>query len=484
LVTAGGRHIFRLLPAVAHSPPECRSIRVRFDRGTLLLTDLAPGEQDRLPGVVWDPRARSLRAAAYRFAALATCADGAGVHLEGDLRAGWPPAPGEVRRLELRPYQSQALAAWNAFGRRGVVSLATGGGKTRIAIGALLTTGVPAVVLCPTRALAAQWLAELGRWFNEPIGMVGDGRRQVERLTVVTFESAYRHMDDLGDRFGLLVVDEVHHFGSGARVEALESCAATARLGLTATAPDPGSDAATRIGELVGPIVFEMGIGELAGTHLAPLDIVSMPVTLTEDERSAYSRLTRAFSEHARTFFRAHHDGAFVELTRTLARSAEGRRALIDNAAGQALASFPSAKRRLVGELLRDHRADKTIVFTALAENAYDIASESLIPVIAAETSSRERADILRRFRDGPIRAIATARVLNEGIDVPDARVAIVVAGVLGRREHVQRIGRVLRPVPGKRALLYELVTMGTNDARRAARRRSPAMNHAPGSPS
>jgi superfamily II DNA or RNA helicase len=450
----------------------------------LLLTDLGPGEQARLPGVLWDPRAHALRAAAHRFATLATYADAAGIRLEGDFRAGWPSTAGEVGRLELRPYQSQALAAWNAFGRRGVVSLATGGGKTRIAIGALMTTGVPDVILCPTRALAAQWLAELGRWFNEPIGMVGDGQRRVERLTVVTFESAYRHMDDLGDRFGLLVVDEVHHFGSGARIEALESCGATARLGLTATAPEPASDAATRIGELVGPIVFEMGIGELTGTHLAPLDVVTLPVALTEEERRSYSRLTQAFSEHARTFFRTHHDGDFVELTRLLARSVEGRRALMDNAAGQALASFPSAKSRLVGELPRDHRGDRTIVFTAFAENAYDIATQNLIPVIAAETSSRERADILRRFRDGPIRAIATARVLNEGIDVPDARVAIVVAGVLGRREHVQRIGRVIRPVPGKRALLYELVTMGTNDARRAARRRTPAMSHAPGSPS
>lgn len=75
---------------------------------------------------------------------------------------------------------------------------------------------------------------------------------------------------------------------------------------------------------------------------------------------------------------------------------------------------------------------------------------------------------ILDQFSKGTLRTIASARVLNEGIDVPDARVAIIVAGSQGKREHVQRIGRVLRPAPGKHALVYELVTAETSDARRA----------------
>jgi superfamily II DNA or RNA helicase len=116
-------------------------------------------------------------------------------------------------------------------------------------------------------------------------------------------------------------------------------------------------------------------------------------------------------------------------------------------------------------------------VFTALAGDACEVARELLVPVITAETSRRERTEILDRFREGRYRVIVSARVLNEGIDVPDARVAILLAGRLGLREHVQRIGRVLRPSPGKRALVYELVTAGTIDDRRAnARRRQLAL--------
>ena len=94
------------------------------------------------------------------------------------------------------------------------------------------------------------------------------------------------------------------------------------------------------------------------------------------------------------------------------------------------------------------------------------------MPVITAETSRKERSEILARFGEGTYRTIASARVLNEGIDVPDARVAIVVSGALGGREHVQRVGRVLRPAAGKRALVYDLITRDTVDEGRARSRR------------
>jgi superfamily II DNA or RNA helicase len=144
------------------------------------------------------------------------------------------------------------------------------------------------------------------------------------------------------------------------------------------------------------------------------------------------------------------------------------------HARGLDIAYFPRDKRSIVRSLLVRHRSDPTIVFTARTEDAYRVATDSLVPVITAEVGARERARILEKFKDGRVRAIATARVLNEGVDVPDARVAIVVAGTLGAREHVQRIGRVLRPSPGKRALAYELVTVDTVDEKlsrsRAAR--------------
>jgi superfamily II DNA or RNA helicase len=83
-----------------------------------------------------------------------------------------------------------------------------------------------------------------------------------------------------------------------------------------------------------------------------------------------------------------------------------------------------------------------------------------------------ERGAALDSFRRGALRALVSSRVLNEGLDVPDADVAIIVGGTLGEREHVQRIGRLLRPRAGKRAIVYELVTAGTSETRLADKRR------------
>ncbi|HET8539745.1 MAG TPA: helicase-related protein [Anaeromyxobacter sp.] len=83
-----------------------------------------------------------------------------------------------------------------------------------------------------------------------------------------------------------------------------------------------------------------------------------------------------------------------------------------------------------------------------------------------------ERAAALERFRRGELTTLVSARVLNEGIDVPDAEVAIVVGGTQGTREHVQRIGRLLRPKDGKTAVLYELVMRGTSEVPQSRRRR------------
>jgi superfamily II DNA or RNA helicase len=421
-----------------------------------------------LPGVLWDPRTTSHRAAAYRLGEIIARLAHADIVVDEKIRAPWHAPRRPPDALGLRPYQEQALAAWMALDRRGVVVLPTGAGKTRLAIAAILETGLSTAVLCPTRALAAAWVSELGKWTGEQIGLVGDGERRLERITVMTFESAYRQMDVFGDRFGLLVVDEVHHFGGGVRAEALEASCAIARLGLTATATEPGTAATASIDSLVGPVVFKIGFGDLVGRHLAHVTVVRLPVSLTLDERQEYDRKARTFLEMRRAFMRVHRDADYATLVRGLAQTPGGCRALREHAEALELASFPIAKRKLVSELLERHRTDRTIVFTAFAENAYRLARDNLIPVIAAETKARERTRILSEFREGKLRAIASARVLNEGIDVPDARVAIVVAGSLGAREHVQRIGRVLRPAPDKRAVVYELVTRGTTDERRA----------------
>jgi superfamily II DNA or RNA helicase len=445
-------------------------VRLLFDRGTILLCDGPPGvDLSDLPGVLWDPRVRAFRAPARRHPWIREQLLRRGVRFADEVCRAADPVDGWVEP-PLRPYQDAALWAWQAAGKRGLVVLPTGAGKTRVAIAAMSRARRPSLALVPTRVLLAQWVREISAAFGGAVGCLGDGERRVEAITVATFESGWRQMERLGNRFHLVVVDEAHHFGSGIRDEALDLCAAPERLGLTATPPD--GPAADRLAELVGPTVFVLSVGDLAGRYLAPFELVTLRLDLDSLERAAWERATAAYRPLLREFMRTNPGADWLDFAKAAARSEEGRRALAAFRENRALLAFPSAKRAAVGSLLARHEDAKILVFTSDNATAYAVAREHLIMPITCDVPRAERAAALERFRRGELRALVSARVLNEGIDVPDAEVAVIVGGTQGTREHVQRIGRLLRPQEGKTAVVYELVMRGTSEVGQSLRRR------------
>ena len=384
--------------------------------------------------------------------------------------------------MDLRPYQEAALCAWELSSRRGLIILPTGAGKTRLAVAAMARTGLRSLCMVPTRALLEQWVGVVQESYQGRIGCYGDGERELQPVTVATFESAYRHMDRIGNHFDLLIVDETHHFGCGLRDEALEMTIAAARLGLTATPPRRG-EAPERLRALIGPTVFELAVSDLAGSFLAPLETVTLALDLTRDERRDYDRWTELYREPFRRFRRAHPGSSWESFIRMATRSDDGRRALAAWRRSRQLLAYPQAKREALRTLLSRHRAQRVLVFVADNETAYAVAREHLIMPFTCDIRRKERVDVLDRFRSGEIQALVSARVLNEGVDVPDAGIGIVVAGRLGEREHVQRVGRLLRPADGKRALVYEMVVRGTAEVCQAARRAEGLVGRSSASP-
>jgi len=446
-------------------------MKLRFDRGTIVLTD-PPKELDLVgaPGVRWDPRVHAHRAPASQYPALKRWLLHRGSRFQ-DIPPPARPTHELWSDVDLRPYQEAALSAWELGHRRGVVALPTGSGKTRLALAAMHRTRLSTLCLVPTRVLLDQWLREIGALYQGPVGCYGDGVRRWAPLTIATFESAYRHMDQLGDRFDLVIVDEVHHFGGGLRDETLEMTIADARLGLTATpSRDPG--VAARLTELVGATVFELAVADLAGGFLASFDAITLYLDLVPEERTAYTSLAALFRSAHADFRQMVPNGSWADFTHYSARTPEGRRALSAWRQMRRLLAFTYAKRRTLESLLGRHRHSRVLIFTADNETAYAIAREHLVMPLTCDISRPERDDVLERFRRGDLRTLVSARVLNEGLDVPDADVAVVVGGALGEREHVQRVGRLLRPSEGKRAVVYELVTRNTIEVGQARRRR------------
>lgn len=446
-------------------------MRLTFDRGTVVLADEGDHvDLGSLPGVLWDARVGVHRLPPHRCAALVAELRTRGVRVTDETGPSVQTPVNAFSKPVLRGYQDTALDLWSAAARRGIVALPTGSGKTRVAIGAMAQAQVPTLCLVPTRVLLHQWRAVVAEHYRGPIGVLGDGLRAVEPITVATFESAFRTMERIGNRFGMLIVDEVHHFGSGVRDEALEMCASPARLGLTAT-PSHG-EAAAKLVELIGPVVYQLGISDLAGDFLSSYDIVPVEVELNLDERATYDESLTIFRRAHRPFVSANPGASWIDFVRAASQTDNGRRALAAWRRSKAILAFPSGKQRALSRLLERHRDARVLIFTADNETAYRISRQHLIMPLTCDIGPAERTDTIARFREGKLRALVSAQVLNEGFDVPDADIAIIVAGRLGEREYVQRVGRLLRPMPGKRARIYELLARGTSDVPQATRMR------------
>ena len=136
------------------------------------------------------------------------------------------------------------------------------------------------------------------------------------------------------------------------------------------------------------------------------------------------------------------------------------------------IVAVAEAKLDALEEFLLRHAPDRVIVFTATNEAAYRVSQLFLIPAITQQTNARERKTILRRFEGGQYKAIVTSRVVNEGVDVPEAAVAIILGGGGSGREHTQRLGRILRQRANKLAVLYEITARGAMETGVSRRRR------------
>jgi superfamily II DNA or RNA helicase len=443
-----------------------------FDRGTLLLHPPPPGKA-WIDYATWDDRVERFRLPALHYRRLVEALRAEGTPLRDQARA-FEPLP-LVPALEMPPYPHQraALAAWLAAGRQGVVVLPTGAGKTYLAQLALQETQQSTLIVVPTLDLMHQWYAHLVAAFPDaPVGLLGGGSHDRTPLLVATYDSAAIQAEALGNHYALLVFDECHHLPSAFTRVIAESSLAPYRLGLTAT-PERSDGTHADLHALIGPEVYRTSVAALAGTVLAPHRVVRLTVGLSPRERQRYDALLETRNRFLRSCgIRLGSMAGWQAFVRASARSQAGRRAMLAHRAARALAFGTAGKLRVLADLLAQHHPARTLIFTEDNTMVYRVAREFLIPAITHHTPVKERHDILQRFRTGNYPVVVTSRVLNEGVDVPEATIAIMLSGTGSRREYVQRLGRILRRREGKRAVLYEVVAEATSEEQVSHRRR------------
>jgi superfamily II DNA or RNA helicase len=463
---------------------------LRYDNGTILIT----GSIAHIPFATVDPRTNQhLRAQALYYQNIVEYLKQSEIVCD-DFVLDLIPSPNILidnnnntknnndnnntnnHHLTLRDYQQKALDNWSKAGKRGCVVLPTGSGKTVIGIKAIEMVNSASLVIVPTIDLMDQWTSVLSKYFpNMKIGNLGGGIDDIQAITVSTYDSAYIRASNLGNRFALIILDEVHHLAAPGYRTIAEQFASPFRLGLTATI-EREDELHKDFPRLVGGVVFQAHAVDLAkNKHLASYEIERRQVDMLPEELEEYKKQFGIYQVCLKKVgLRMNYAGAFRRLIMISGRSIAARDAVLARNKAMDIALNSRSKIEELRKILAQNRGLRTIIFTQHNKLVYEIADRFLIPFITHKSGKEERQDTLSGFKDGRYNAIVTSKVLDEGVDVPDAQLGIILSGTGSSREFIQRLGRLLRPKSdsNRKAKLIEIISSGTRETGTSAKRK------------
>lgn len=399
-----------------------------------------------------------------------------------------------------RPYQRQAVKSWLRNGGRGVFKMATGTGKTKTALFALAhvaklhaNKGEPllSIIIAPFKHLVDQWINDLRSFNWSPIAICeskalwtrdlndvlntlacGSSRSAVVVATNASFASAaFQNALNRTAALMFVVGDEVHNLGAEALSSGLPA-RATYRLGLSATPERYLDEAGTaRIFEYFGPIVFEMTLADaISSGVLCHYEYFPRLSFLDTGEMISYKSLTTSIAQ----LIAAGESVDDCDSESSLGSLLRRRAAILGHASGK-LPMFENDIRRHTTDWFQ-------LIFCAeghppsldgiddneprQVERVLDLVGSKLgmsAHTYVADTSREDRRALLSRFNSGDdLQALISMRCLDEGIDIPDARIGYLLASSTNPRQFIQRRGRLLRKVPGcdKRAVIYDYLAI------------------------
>ena len=397
------------------------------------------------------------------------------------LRAVRLGAGRSTQRISLYDWQRDALIAWDDANRTGVVQAVTGAGKTRVGLAAIEDAhrqGRQSVVIVPTLALVKQWVAAIAELLPTLKVRSRLDSNTAWDVLVTTVQSAMRR-PALVRSGGLLVADECHRYGAESYSLALNR-AYEWRLGLTATL-ERGDDGDEILRGYFGGICFDLDYERATADRLiAPFKFAFASVPLSAQERAEYDQLDADLKAARLPLIQRYGvpESPVAEFLKGVSALAEDRM----QGGGGGLARLYLARFARRKALLAETRmkvlalaglspavrgSAGTIVFTQTQEAAHT-AAEVLVTAgcsaaaVHSALDADEREERLDMLKSGEIIALSAPRILDEGIDVPDADLGVVMASNRSRRQMIQRLGRVLRRREGKTARFVVLYAEGS----------------------
>jgi superfamily II DNA or RNA helicase len=447
---------------------------LQFDQGTLTLKGWTAAGIEAVFTAhhpwLWDHRAQLWRCDAWHFDSVCRQLKGRAWQVE-DWASQWTLVQYPQNKLPPpRPQQQEAIDAWLAK-RRGVVVMPTGTGKTEVALHLMLHCPVSTLIVAPVRDLMYQWHRRILAGLGYDAGIIGDNTYNIRPVSVTTYDSAAIHMPVLGNQFQSLVFDECHHLPGNFHRDAALMSMATCRLGLTAT-PERSDGKQSDLHELIGPVVYHLPIAAVRGQTLADYEIIRIPVFLRPHEQEHYDRLAGQIHQYVWERRQADPQFRWQDACAESALDPLARSAVAAWRQKQAIEDRAEEKLRVLEDLFRLHRGTPMVVFAGSNAMALDVSQRFLIPCLLSHCRKRERRDILDGLEDGSYPAVVANQVLDEGVDLPGVKVAVVIGGSASTRQARQRLGRILRRAGNAKATLYEVICAETNEAAKSRRRR------------
>ncbi len=366
---------------------------------------------------------------------------------------------------ELRPYQKEALDAWVSHNYRGVIALPTGSGKTIIGLGAIAELRAPTLIVVYTKEQLREWENKIRTFLRGSVSIIGEfysESKNIKPITITTYQSAFRNIGLLYDKFSLLIIDEAHHLPAEKFRAIAERILAPFRLGLSAT-PYREDGLHEELFSLVGGVVYSKSLNDLMMSgFVAPFEIVPVVVPLEHKILMKYRELRKRFFTLSRG----------REINDLVKAAAAG-----DKSAKQALQIMNEIRKILINS---ERKIDvvksivekelknnsKIIIFTQYIAQAKILSSRIGAPVVTSKTKKNIRNIIFDLFKNNRYKVLILTTLGDEGIDIPDANVGIIVSGTSSTRQFIQRLGRLLRPARGKTARLYYVALKDTQEER------------------
>ena len=452
------------------------NVLLYYDKGSIVISGIS-----QIPYSVMDPRTNQLRALALHYPDIIAYLQNSGIRYEDNV-IELIPIPNlkiENNNLILRPYQKKAIENWIAGGKKGCMILPTGSGKTIIAIKLIEIINSSTLIVVPTLDLMEQWTKFLSKYFQKiEIGNIGRGIFNITGITVSTYDSAYIRSSFIGNKFAFVIFDELHHLAAPGYRTIAEQFISPYRLGLTATY-EREDNLHLDFPKLVGGIVYRSSVNELSrDKHLASFTVEKRYIKLLPEEEIEYQRNYDQYLSYLHELGFRYGQLGLQKLIMISGKNQHARNALLARNKALDIALNSQSKIEELRKILSENPYRKTIIFTQHNKLVYSISTKFLIPFITHKSSKQEREDALNGFREGRYRVLVTSKVLDEGVDVPDAELGIIVSGTGSKREFIQRLGRLLRIKPNsKNAKLIEIISSGTSEMNMSVRRKQALKN-------